>query len=303
MKLSTSFLCSAAAHAAIVAIALLGSWEHLQVEHITEDEFAPHAVTLQRLYIPQNPRTDPPEEDVLAMTEEDGAQTPKEALDSPRGFEQPEPDETPPQEVSPPEPDPPEPQEEKEPAEVAPDPPAEEVAEEPDSLKPVVAASDDSPTKAETADIAERDAGVTTTDTVDNLALPRHKGGRPAAASNAPAGASVKTADGGDGLGGGIDRKGLIRAYHESLLRTVNRSASAPRAARRAKLEGTVFLRVTFDARGHILSIKVRKSSGHEILDRDAIDTLRRIGQLPAPPTELQWERKSLTIPIRYKQA
>ena len=60
---------------------------------------------------------------------------------------------------------------------------------------------------------------------------------------------------------------------------------------------------VTFDERGQILSVRLRKSSGHKVLDEDAISTVKNLRSLPKPPGELGWTRKSLTIPIRYKRS
>jgi protein TonB len=56
-----------------------------------------------------------------------------------------------------------------------------------------------------------------------------------------------------------------------------------PRAARDNNWEGRTRLRVTYGGDGRRSSIDVVRSSGHELLDREAIDTLGRT-DVPLPP-------------------
>ena len=176
----------------------------------------------------------------------------------------------------------------------------------PKTLKPIVATEAPEEAAPLTQQVAnERDPVVETT---AQALLPRAAAttqapAAPAHTGSAPRGKSALGTKSGPGLGGGIDQDGLMRAYNKKLYRVVKSHTSAPRAARRARLEGTVYLLVTFDAHGNVLAVRVRKSSGHDVLDRDAIATLKRLGKLPAPPTELAWTRKSLTIPIQYKRS
>ena len=102
------------------------------------------------------------------------------------------------------------------------------------------------------------------------------------------------------GLGGGVDRAGLYKAYRKKVFLAVNRRKSIPRAARRARMTGTVYVVVMVDGGGKILSARVRKSSGHKLLDETALATVLGIGVMPRPPEALGWTQKELTIPIRY---
>jgi len=53
-------------------------------------------------------------------------------------------------------------------------------------------------------------------------------------------------------------------------------SPSYPRAARERKMEGTVILRLGVEADGSINSIRIVQSSGHRLLDRAAMKTVRK---------------------------
>ncbi len=69
-----------------------------------------------------------------------------------------------------------------------------------------------------------------------------------------------------------------------------------PDQARRNKLSGTLILDVTINAKGKLLNIDLRKSSGHKILD----DAAKRIVKLAAPyspfPTKLKQEADVIHI-------
>jgi protein TonB len=74
-----------------------------------------------------------------------------------------------------------------------------------------------------------------------------------------------------------------------------------PALARRADLDGRVILDVVITRDGQILNVEVHESSGHKLLDESAVETLRDLGQLPSPPTELKWDKKRLRIPMAYQ--
>jgi protein TonB len=49
-----------------------------------------------------------------------------------------------------------------------------------------------------------------------------------------------------------------------------------PESARRAKQEGRVMVRASVSAEGRVQSVRVQRSSGHSVLDRAALDAVRR---------------------------
>ncbi len=72
-----------------------------------------------------------------------------------------------------------------------------------------------------------------------------------------------------------------------------------PRIARESGWEGTVLVRVTVQPDGSPDSIKVRKSSGHPVLDHAAIDAIKRWRFLPAKDGNIPI-RSIVEIPINF---
>lgn len=60
-----------------------------------------------------------------------------------------------------------------------------------------------------------------------------------------------------------------------------NQPPRYPESARRAKQEGRAMVRATVSADGRVQSVKIQRSSGHAILDRAALDAVRRWRFIP----------------------
>lgn len=76
-----------------------------------------------------------------------------------------------------------------------------------------------------------------------------------------------------------------------------------PLAARRARIEGVVHLRVTLMPDGRLLAARVELSSGHSLLDRAALDLLARASPLPASFGTMRTEQIELQLPIVYRMS
>ena len=285
MRIHTSIISSALAHGAIMAVLMLGTWEIATIESESSafQEFVDHTHHVA-IAIPTPPKEEPvapepepePELIELAATETSERETPREEDDK-RGVEAPEKIEEEPEKeaisVPPEEPEP----EKEEPEQI--EPPAEK------TIKSVIATTDpsDTSTKAKVEEVAENDKPIL--DTAGASAYP--KAAKPSKHSTRVGGAAQGTSDlgkkPGPGIGGGIDRDGLVRAYQKKVYKLVKSNTAPPRAARRARLEGTAYVLVTFDERGQILSVRLRKSSGHKILDDDALATVKKLRALPQP--------------------
>jgi periplasmic protein TonB len=98
-----------------------------------------------------------------------------------------------------------------------------------------------------------------------------------------------------------VDRKGLLKAYVKSLSKAVRKRRAYPRAAKLAGLEGRAIVRIVLDASGSIVDIQLAKSSGHDILDRAALEAARSVGRLPAAPSDLHWGTRAIKVPFRFK--
>ena len=261
---------SAVLHVTLVAVALAGAWGSVEV---APAEMAPEAlarfeikpVVFQTLALPS------------ATTPEPEAVAPAEIAPEPEPLRQP----SPPSEAP----------EEPEPIEA----PAPEIAQ----AKAIVAApaeiEPEAPTvheivQAEPEPIARAVAAANTSKPIAAAA--------PSDATRAPEARAQPRAF--VGLQG-PERAGLIKSYRAKLFRFVDARATIPRAARRARMQGTVYLSVVIDARGRVMRVRVKKSSGHALLDRSARQMVLDMKSLIAPPAALGWNKKRLTIPIHYK--
>jgi protein TonB len=74
-----------------------------------------------------------------------------------------------------------------------------------------------------------------------------------------------------------------------------------PLAARRARIEGVVQLRVTLLPDGRLVDAKVERSSGHPLLDQAALELLTRASPLPAEFASERTEQIQLQLPIVYR--
>lgn len=99
----------------------------------------------------------------------------------------------------------------------------------------------------------------------------------------------------------GVDLGALRRGYQRAFSRAVRRSHKYPMGARRARIEGVVKLKITVNAQGQIMDVKVITSSGHSMLDEAAVSSVRSLKQMPPLPPELGWQSKSYVVPFRYR--
>jgi protein TonB len=74
-----------------------------------------------------------------------------------------------------------------------------------------------------------------------------------------------------------------------------------PLAARRARIEGVVQLRVTLMPDGRLIDARVEQSSGHALLDRAALELLARAARLPDAFGSERTEQIELQLPIVYR--
>lgn len=98
-----------------------------------------------------------------------------------------------------------------------------------------------------------------------------------------------------------VDLDGIRVAYIGAVNAAFQRERMYPRAAKRAGLEGKVVVEVVIDAAGDIVGTRILKSSGHSILDAAAVESIKDVSELPAPPKALGWTSRSMRIPFVYR--
>lgn len=92
------------------------------------------------------------------------------------------------------------------------------------------------------------------------------------------------------------DERGHLPRDFSSLREIIQRHLVYPNAARRLGWEGKVTLSFIVGGSGHVREIAVLESSGRELLDRNAVETVKRISCFPAVAAEAQ-----VIIPVVYR--
>jgi protein TonB len=87
--------------------------------------------------------------------------------------------------------------------------------------------------------------------------------------------------------------------FQQALLRHVARYQHYPNAARSLHLEGKVDTQFSMARDGTLLGVWVRTSSGQAVLDKEAIETIRRSQPLPPIPQELP-ERLNVRVQLEF---
>ncbi len=91
-----------------------------------------------------------------------------------------------------------------------------------------------------------------------------------------------------------------LQGYERSLSAAAAEHRQYPRIARVRGWQGTTQILVRIGPRGQVQEVKVAASSGYEVLDRQALDMVRKALSRQPPPSSLrQWYE--VTIPIHFR--
>lgn len=95
--------------------------------------------------------------------------------------------------------------------------------------------------------------------------------------------------------------RGIVKGYYRTLNALMRQTRSYPRSARRLGLEGTVLVEMVVDKRGQIVTVKVARSSGHDVLDQAALAQIQELKKVPKIPHELNRRKMTFQIPFEYR--
>lgn len=90
------------------------------------------------------------------------------------------------------------------------------------------------------------------------------------------------------------------RTWEGALLAHLERRKRYPVEARAQRREGVAHVRFTMDREGRVLSARLERSSGHVVLDHEAVALLHRAQPLPKPPPDVAGDPISLTVPVEF---
>jgi len=95
--------------------------------------------------------------------------------------------------------------------------------------------------------------------------------------------------------------KEIEQQYSLHLRDLIAREKKYPKKAKRKRQQGTVIITFTVYSDGHIQNISIKQSSGNQLLDKNAISTIRHIsGKLPLPD-KIDRQQWTFTLPLVYR--
>jgi protein TonB len=148
-------------------------------------------------------------------------------------------------------------------------------------------------------------------------ALTRGKPSDPSAAGSragAP-GAAAGTGQGGQGGGRGTGSGGgigpgqgrgegpgsALSGYLREIRRLLEKNKDYPWMARRRNIQGVATVMFTIGSGGQIMAARVSRSSGQDLLDEAAQNTIRRVGKFPPFPAELNRQQLTVEVPLAFR--
>jgi protein TonB len=74
-----------------------------------------------------------------------------------------------------------------------------------------------------------------------------------------------------------------------------------PTEAQMRRQEGTPMARITMTRAGVVLAVRLEQSSGHALLDAEALALVQRAQPLPPLPPEMEQATIELVVPLRFQ--
>lgn len=97
------------------------------------------------------------------------------------------------------------------------------------------------------------------------------------------------------------DVSNALSQYGSTLGRAIARHKSYPKIAQMRGWQGECLLDLKIDGSGNMLSVAIKVSSGHESLDNQALEMVRKASPFPAPPDALRGSSFNITVPVSFK--
>jgi protein TonB len=116
-----------------------------------------------------------------------------------------------------------------------------------------------------------------------------HEAGFQKAGTSAPS-----NVDGGHAIA--YDKSRYIKAHFSYIKELIHKQIIYPATAKKMGWEGKVIVSFIISSEGYARNIMISKSSGHEILDDNAVKAVKRASPFPKPPVEAQ-----IIIPVLYQ--
>ena len=89
--------------------------------------------------------------------------------------------------------------------------------------------------------------------------------------------------------------------YGNTLWNSISKYKNYPKIAQMRGWQGESIVELQLSGDGKISSKKIIKSSGYDVLDKEALEMVDKATPFPEPPEALRGSRFSITIPIPFK--
>jgi protein TonB len=101
---------------------------------------------------------------------------------------------------------------------------------------------------------------------------------------------------GSSGNDASYENKRYLKAHFSYIKEHIHKQIIYPATAKKMGWEGKVIVSFIISSEGNARNIMISKSSGHEILDDNAANAIKRASPFPKPPVEAQ-----IIIPVLYQ--
>ena len=93
----------------------------------------------------------------------------------------------------------------------------------------------------------------------------------------------------------------LLEGYARRISEALGRYKEYPRAAQMRGWQGSVTMRLQVASTGRLIDAQLYSSSGHDVLDKEALALARKTERLPAPPDGLRDGDIVVLVPIVFR--
>lgn len=89
--------------------------------------------------------------------------------------------------------------------------------------------------------------------------------------------------------------------YKGLLEREIGKYRQYPRIAQMRGWQGEVVVELTIDENGRLASVRIQTSSGHDVLDKQAVEMVRKTVAASPPPDVLHGSSSTFLVPVSFR--
>jgi len=93
----------------------------------------------------------------------------------------------------------------------------------------------------------------------------------------------------------------LLHSYGQTISQVLTRYKEYPPIAQMQGWQGVVTMRLRVAPSGRLIDAEVQASSGHDVLDRQALAMASNAGRFPAPPEGLRDREITVLVPVAFR--